>query len=103
MVTSTTSTAPASATREGCHLIRGHALQVRSTGATTRAPIVSPSHHCHHREPYTAQEAAPPRQRLVTPTVALTVVLTVAERTTRPRTSWNRSRELRNSAKRLSR
>src|SRR4029077_17477299 len=66
------------------------------------APAASPSHHSHHSEPYAAQDCTPPRQRLVTPTVALIVVLPAAARSPRPSTSRNRSREIRNPTTRCS-
>lgn len=58
-----------------------------------RSPIASPIHQTSQREPTADQGCTPPRQRLVTPMVALTIVLSTAARTTRPTTSRRRSSE----------
>src|SRR4051812_14987074 len=64
---------------------RAHAPHVNSTGATSRAPAASPSHHVHHNDPYAVHGCTPPAHRLATPIVALIVVLASAPNTTRPR------------------
>src|SRR2546422_6924343 len=66
-----------------------------SSGAMTRSPIASPIHQSDQSAPKADQGWTPPTQRLVTPIVALTVVLTPAAKTIRPRTSRSRSSELR--------
>ena len=47
---------------------------------TTTAPVASPSHHVDQMAPYIVQSANPPTARVVAPTVALTVVLTIPAR-----------------------
>src|SRR6266404_4979503 len=54
---------------------RGFSHQRRTKGVATTAPTASPSHHVVQIEPYTAQSANPAKARVVTPMVALTVVL----------------------------
>jgi len=67
-----------------------------TSGPTIRAPMASPSHHCHQSVAKRCHGAAPPRQRLKTPMVALTTVDTPAASAVNPRTSWGRSRDSRN-------
>ena len=55
-------------------------------------PMASPSHQVRQALPNVAAGIMPPSQPLVTPTVALTTVLSMAASTTRPRTSRRRSR-----------
>src|SRR5437773_1445835 len=74
-----TSSAPASTTCCLVHRTRGFSFQSSTTGATTSAPAPSPSHQVNQMPPTSAQRAKPPRVRLITPHVALTVVLTAED------------------------
>src|SRR5260370_8864675 len=60
---------------------RGFSLHSSTKGVTTTAPTASPTHQVHQIGPYIAHSANPPNARLVTPIVALTVVLTIPART----------------------
>jgi hypothetical protein len=62
----------------------------------TRFPIASPIHQSDQSHAKDDQGWMRLMQRLVTPSVALTVVLIPAAKTIRPRTSRSRSSELRN-------
>jgi hypothetical protein len=59
---------------------RGFSLQRRTRGVTSIAPAPSPNHHVRQIEPYAAQSANPPKDRDVTPIVALIVVLSIPSR-----------------------
>ena len=73
--------------------------QVSSTGATNKSPSASPDHHTIQRRPTALRSATPLAHRLVTPIVALSVVLTAAARITRASTSRSRSSEGRKAAR----
>ena len=66
--------------------------QVSSTGATTRSPSASPTHHTRQVSGTCPGRTSPAASSTATPSVALTVVLSAAARTTRARTSTSRSR-----------
>src|SRR5437868_10462959 len=66
----------ASASCARFHRKRGSRSQRTSNGVMTRAPPASPSHQVDQIGPYSDHLAKPPRQRLVTPSVALIAVLT---------------------------
>ena len=87
-----THTATASTTHRRGWERRSRPLQTKRSGATTRLPMASPSHQVRQALPNVAAGIMPPSQPLVTPTVALTTVLSMAASTTRPRTSRRRSR-----------
>src|SRR3989442_544926 len=81
-------TPAAASNRAPLHSHRDLALQRTSSGVTTRAPPASPSHQVTQIGTYLAHDAKPVRDRLVTPIVALTVVLAMPARTANLRTSW---------------
>src|SRR5206468_9868643 len=62
----------------------------------------SPIHHVHHSEPKALHACAPLRHRLVTPIVALSIVLSPAPNVTKPTTSSSRSSAVWNPALRSS-
>src|SRR5260370_17426766 len=72
---------------------RGFSLHSSTKGVTTTAPTASPSHQVHQIGPYIAHSANPPNVRLVTPIVALTVVLTIPARNANLKTSCALSKE----------
>src|SRR5258705_9164958 len=74
---------------------RSPVAQRRSGGATTRAPIASPSHHVVKMSPNFAHGAYPPSERLVTPMVALTIGLTPAARPENRKMSTDRAKAFR--------
>jgi hypothetical protein len=78
-------------------------LQRTSTGVMMRAPVASPSHHVSHRVLRSLQAAYPARVRLLTPIVALTVVLSTATMTVNLSTPSASQKALRPPAKRLTR
>src|SRR5258708_19962076 len=65
----------------------GFSLHSSTRGVTSTAPTPSPNHHVRHMGPYTVQSANPPKDRAVTPTVALIVVLTIPARNANLKTS----------------
>src|SRR2546430_17359862 len=67
----------ASAVRAPLNPQRVRVLHRTNSGATTSAPPTSPSHQVSQIEPNLAHEAKPVSERLATPTVALTVGLTI--------------------------
>src|SRR2546426_984956 len=86
-----------------CHRFqpgRGFDAQRISGGATIRAPPMSPSHQVSQIERKSAQWAEPPRQMLVTPTVALTAGLRRPARMTYLKKSRGRSKARRPLANR---
>src|SRR5262249_22491272 len=68
--------------RERFQLIAWSDTQRTRGGVTIRAPAASPSHQVIQISLYRSQSAYPPRVRVVTPNVALTVVLSKAARST---------------------
>jgi len=56
----------------------GFSRHKSTKGVTTIAPTPSPNHHVHQMVQYIDQLANPPNAKVVTPTVALTAVLTIA-------------------------
>src|SRR5207247_3443551 len=55
--------------------IRPERAQASSTGATNKSPSASPDHHTSQRRPKALRSTTPLAHRLVTPSVALSVVL----------------------------
>ena len=70
---------------------------------TTTAPTASPTHQVDQMELYLVHSANPARAKLVTPTVALTLVLTMPARKANLKTSCARSKARWLPAKRLTR
>src|SRR5262249_54019036 len=68
--------------RERLQLTAWSNTQRTIAGVTIRAPAASPSHQVIQISLYRSQSAYPPRVRVVTPNVALTVVLRRAARST---------------------
>ena len=97
--TSTRTRAPASG-----HRPRGQSAraQVSSRGATSKSPRASPDHHTSQRDPTALRSTTPLAHRLVTPSVALSVVLASAARVTKTSTSRSRSSAGRKPATRWS-
>ncbi|OGH63512.1 MAG: hypothetical protein A3I06_13585 [Candidatus Lindowbacteria bacterium RIFCSPLOWO2_02_FULL_62_12] len=93
----------ASTHRRGLYRKPRQPLSVNRTGAMTRLPRMSPSHHACHVERTAGPATSPPNHRLPTPSVALTSVLIRAARTIRPSASFTRSRAGLKSANRRSR
>src|SRR5439155_26977079 len=81
-ITGEASNAPASAIRQGDGTIRGRSAQTKNSGARIRSPMASPSHQVNQALPTVAEGMRPPNQPLVTPIVALTIVLRPATPTT---------------------
>ena len=79
------------------------ATNVSASGATITSPIASPRNQTPHSEPNRSHDCIPVRHKLITPIVALTVVLTIAPNTNRPKMSLNRSSDGRNRTNRFSR
>ncbi len=77
-------------------------LHERMNGATISAPKQSPIHHVSQSDQKVVQSAAPPRQRLKLPIVALTIGANTAAHPTNPITSATESSELRQRATRCS-
>src|SRR5437773_3820833 len=84
------SSKPAVSTRRHSDLTLAPAAKTSNTGATIKSPVASPSHQIHQRAPKSVHESTPPKHNELTPTVALTVVLTPAAQTIRLNTSRNR-------------
>src|SRR5713101_4564736 len=83
---------------------RGSAHHRSNGGATSSAPTASPSHHVNQMGKKSAQSAFPATDRLVTlvtPQVALTMVLRMAANKVNLKTSWGRSNVLAPLAKRF--
>src|SRR5438552_18484921 len=81
----------------------GLSTQVRMTGATTSPPTLSPSHQVSQSQPKLLQVAAPPRQRLSVPMVALIAVLKITAKRRNFKTSMTRLNGMREPLKRRSR
>src|SRR5438552_10373304 len=81
----------------------GLSTQVRMSGATTSAPTLSPSHQVSQSQPKLLQVAAPPRQRLSVPMVALIAVLKITAKRRNFKTSMTRLNGMREPLKRRSR
>ena len=79
---------------------RGAILQRMISGATTRSPVASPSHHVSQIAPYCVQLAKPPKARLLTPNMGLITVLNMTA-TVNLKTSCERSKTRIPLAKRL--
>src|SRR5512132_2820998 len=77
----------ASARRQPRQRSNGFSTQVSISGVTTSALTPSPDHQVNQSRPKLSQDAAPPRQRLVVPIVALIAVLKIAAKTTNFKTS----------------
>jgi hypothetical protein len=75
---------------------------VRMAGATISAPIASPSHQSNHSAPNRSHGCTPARQRVETPTVALTMVQRTAPISRSARTSGTRRRPSSNRGSRRS-
>ena len=77
-----------------CHRTLGSAAHVRITGATSRTPIASPTHHTHQTETDDDQGTTPANARFSTPLVAVTPMASAAPNTMRPSTSRTLAREI---------
>src|SRR5438445_10108753 len=75
-------------------------LHSTSSGVITSAPATSPSHHVSQIDPYAAHAAYPARASVVTPTVALIVVLARPASTANRNTSAGRLKHSTPPAKR---
>src|SRR5262245_42239116 len=82
---------------------RDLAAHTSMSGATIIMPSASPRHQHHHTDSKLDHETICPRQRLVTPIVALTIVLSRAARPTKANMSESRSRVFSKFATRQSR
>src|SRR6266508_5211547 len=71
------------------------------SGVSRIEPMASPSHHVNQAEAKSLDWMKLPMDRLVTPIVALTTVLSVAARRANFKISWARSKALRPLANRL--
>lgn len=103
MPTTDASIARASTTRRRGHRGQGSVPQMTIRGATITAPTRSPSHQVVQIGQNLSHGASPTRDKLVTPNVALTVVLSMAARTTNLRISGARSNALAPVANRFTR
>src|SRR2546429_5155325 len=97
------SNAPPAAQRRPDHRSIGFSTQVRISGATTSAPTPSPDHQVSQSQPKLLQVAAPPRQRLRVPMVALIAVLRITANSRNFKTSMTRLNGMREPTKRRSR
>src|SRR5260370_17767145 len=82
---------------------RGFSHHSSTKGVTTTAPTPSPSHHVLQMVPYFVHSANPDKASVVTPMVALMVVLTIPAKNANLNTSCALSKAPRPPAKRLTR
>src|ERR1051325_9019070 len=79
---------------------RALAVHKRNKGATTRSPAAPPNHQVNPMAAPSVHCANPPRHRLVTPTAALTMVLSAPARAANRNTVLDRKSSLRPPANR---
>ena len=82
---------------------RGFSHHSSTKGVIATAPTPSPSHHVLQMVPYFVHSANPDKASVVTPMVALMVVLTIAAKNANLNTSCALSKARRPPAKRLTR
>ena len=84
-------------------VVVGRASHASSSGAITRLPVASPSHHARQVSSTWAEVTTPPMYRLRVPTLALTAVLAIAASPTSATTSESRARRLAQAGRALDR
>src|SRR6516165_11106737 len=85
------------------HFKLGFSRHKSTKGVTTIAPTPSPNHQVHQMVPYIDQLANPPNAKVVTPTVALTAVLTIPAKNANLKISCALSKKRPLAAKRFTR